>query len=103
MVLLKNGKKPNTPLLPLPKKTSKILVVGSHANNLGYQCGGWTISWQGQGGNNITVGMFHFIFHYSGHLKTSWILRFISSFETIFDNCIEKNYSNLELLILEKI
>ncbi|KAF7153407.1 hypothetical protein RHSIM_Rhsim01G0197800 [Rhododendron simsii] len=56
MVLLKNGKKPNTPLLPLPKKTSKILVVGSHANNLGYQCGGWTISWQGQGGNNITVG-----------------------------------------------
>ncbi|KAE8663130.1 syntaxin 131 family protein [Hibiscus syriacus] len=25
---------------------SKILVAGSHADNLGYQCGGWTIEWQ---------------------------------------------------------
>ncbi|XP_028791048.1 uncharacterized protein LOC114746938 [Neltuma alba] len=56
LVLLKNGEDADTPVLPLPKKGAKILVTGSHANNLGYQCGGWTISWQGQGGNNITKG-----------------------------------------------
>ncbi|ONK74264.1 uncharacterized protein A4U43_C03F4470 [Asparagus officinalis] len=55
LVLLKNGKYPNQPLLPLPKKVPKILVAGSHADNLGYQCGGWTIEWQGASGN-ITAG-----------------------------------------------
>ncbi|KAG4927614.1 hypothetical protein JHK85_054100 [Glycine max] len=47
MVLLKNGESADKPLLPLPKKSPKILVAGSHADNLGYQCGGWTIEWQG--------------------------------------------------------
>ncbi|KAK3036173.1 hypothetical protein RJ639_029910 [Escallonia herrerae] len=56
LVLLKNGKNPNKPVLPLPKKASRILVTGAHANDLGLQCGGWTISWQGQSGNNITAG-----------------------------------------------
>ncbi|XVE90193.1 hypothetical protein DITRI_Ditri20bG0058900 [Diplodiscus trichospermus] len=56
LVLLKNGQSADHPLLPLPKKTSKILVAGSHANNLGYQCGGWTIQWQGLSGNNLTIG-----------------------------------------------
>ncbi|KAL8204869.1 hypothetical protein R6Q57_010492 [Mikania cordata] len=55
LVLLKNGKSSMKPLLPLPKKTSKILVAGSHADNIGYQCGGWTIEWQGVSGN-ITAG-----------------------------------------------
>ncbi|XP_042424359.1 beta-glucosidase BoGH3B-like [Zingiber officinale] len=55
LVLLKNGKSANDPLLPLPKK-AKVLVAGSHADNLGYQCGGWTLTWQGQGGNDITAG-----------------------------------------------
>lgn len=54
LVLLKNGKYHNQPLLPLPKKASKILVAGSHADNIGYQCGGWTITWQGAGGNTTT-------------------------------------------------
>lgn len=51
MVLLKkeNG------ILPLNKSTGKILVAGSKADNLGYQCGGWTISWQGSSGD-ITEG-----------------------------------------------
>ncbi|KAJ4835161.1 hypothetical protein Tsubulata_028751 [Turnera subulata] len=40
LVLLKNGKNGTDPLLPLPKKASKILVSGTHADNLGYQCGG---------------------------------------------------------------
>ncbi|KAL5708941.1 beta-glucosidase [Ranunculus cassubicifolius] len=56
LVLLKNGESADKPMLPLPKKAPKILVAGSHANNLGYQCGGWTINWQGQSGNNMTAG-----------------------------------------------
>ncbi|KAG8376862.1 hypothetical protein BUALT_Bualt09G0108000 [Buddleja alternifolia] len=55
LVLLKNGESADEPLIPLPKKSSKILVAGTHANNIGNQCGGWTIQWQGQSGN-ITVG-----------------------------------------------
>ncbi|KAM3278113.1 hypothetical protein ACQJBY_045777 [Aegilops geniculata] len=56
LVLLKNGKTAtDAPLLPLPKKAPKILVAGSHADNLGYQCGGWTIEWQGDTGRT-TVG-----------------------------------------------
>lgn len=58
LVLLKNGESADKPLLPLPKKAGKILVAGSHANNLGYQCGGWTIEWQGLSGNNITRGTY---------------------------------------------
>ena len=55
LVLLKNGKPGDAPLLPLPKKAARILVAGSHADNLGYQCGGWTIEWQGDTGRT-TVG-----------------------------------------------
>ncbi|KAL2250884.1 UNVERIFIED_CONTAM: Beta-glucosidase BoGH3B [Sesamum indicum] len=55
LVLLKNGESANKPLIPLPKKASKILVAGTHADNIGNQCGGWTIQWQGQPGN-VTVG-----------------------------------------------
>ncbi|CAN1298223.1 Beta-glucosidase BoGH3B [Linum perenne] len=56
MVLLKNGKTEDKPMIPLPKKAKKILVVGSHADNLGYQCGGWTVEWQGYSGNDRTAG-----------------------------------------------
>lgn len=57
IVLLKNGKlDDDDALIPVPKKAGNILVAGSHADNLGYQCGGWTITWQGQGGNDITSG-----------------------------------------------
>jgi beta-glucosidase len=51
MVLLKN----KNGVLPLPKTIGRILVAGSQADNLGFQCGGWTISWQG-GTGNTTVG-----------------------------------------------
>jgi hypothetical protein len=50
LVLLKNDGK----ILPL-SKTAKILVAGKNADDLGYQMGGWSISWQG-GGGNTTVG-----------------------------------------------
>ncbi len=47
MVLLKN----NHSLLPLSPK-QRILVTGSHADDIGLQSGGWTISWQGTGNTN---------------------------------------------------
>ncbi|CAA3000652.1 lysosomal beta glucosidase-like [Olea europaea subsp. europaea] len=55
LVLLKNGGSSDKALIPLSKKSPKILVAGTHADNIGNQCGGWTIQWQGQTGN-ITVG-----------------------------------------------
>ncbi|XP_038900909.1 beta-glucosidase BoGH3B-like [Benincasa hispida] len=56
LALLKNGENADEPVLPLSKKATKILVAGTHADNLGYQCGGWTITWQGLSGNNLTTG-----------------------------------------------
>ncbi|KAF8018857.1 hypothetical protein BT93_H3675 [Corymbia citriodora subsp. variegata] len=55
LVLLKNGKDTEKPLLPLDKNAKKILVAGSHADDLGYQCGGWTGTWHGSSGR-ITIG-----------------------------------------------
>ncbi|KAL2492852.1 Glycosyl hydrolase family protein [Abeliophyllum distichum] len=54
LVLLKNGESADEPLIPLPKKASKILVAGSHANDIGNQCGGLTIEWKGQSGNTTS-------------------------------------------------
>jgi beta-glucosidase len=51
LVLLKNKNN----LLPLPKTKGRILVAGSKADDIGSQCGGWTISWQGKTGG-ITKG-----------------------------------------------
>lgn len=70
LVLLKNGESATQPLLPLPKKATKILVAGIHADNLGYQCGGWTIEWQGLGGNSLTTGTFSFHPIYSDSTNT---------------------------------
>ena len=47
LVLLKNHQ--NT--LPLDK-AARILVTGKNANNIGHQCGGFTIAWQGVSGND---------------------------------------------------
>jgi beta-glucosidase len=47
LVLLKN----DNAALPISKKTSKILVAGQAADDIGMMCGGWTISWQGQIGS----------------------------------------------------
>lgn len=64
LVLLKNGKHLEKPFLPLDKNAEKILVTGTHADDLGYQCGGWTKSWDGQSGR-VTIGKFSLI--YSNH------------------------------------
>lgn len=42
-------------VLPLQKNNQKILVAGKLANDLGAQCGGWSITWQGSNGQ-ITQG-----------------------------------------------
>ena len=51
LVLLKNDKR----VLPLSKSLRRIVVAGSSADDIGKQCGGWTISWQGKSGN-VTGG-----------------------------------------------
>ncbi len=48
LVILKNEN-----VLPLAT-TDQIFLTGSHANNTGLQCGGWTNGWQGSITNNIT-------------------------------------------------
>ncbi|GAU25717.1 hypothetical protein TSUD_216470 [Trifolium subterraneum] len=55
LVLLKNGKDPSKPFIPLNKNTKRILVAGTHANDIGYQCGGWTRTKYGSSGQ-ITIG-----------------------------------------------
>ena len=61
LVLLKNGKDPWKPLLPLDRKAKRILITGSHADDLGYQCGGWTATWDGTSGR-ITIGMLYLFY-----------------------------------------
>jgi len=50
LVLLKNDR-----ALPLSKNAARIHVAGRSADNLGNQCGGWTIDWQGRTGE-VTPG-----------------------------------------------
>ena len=49
LVLLKN----NNHVLPLFKEAVRIHVAGKSADDIGNQCGGWTIDWQGKSGNVI--------------------------------------------------
>jgi beta-glucosidase len=52
LVLLKNERK----ALPISKQAPRIHVAGKSADNIGNQCGGWTIDWQGKTGNVTTGG-----------------------------------------------
>ena len=52
LVLLKNSDH----VLPLKKNLKRIVVVGKAADDLGIQCGGWTIDWQGKSGAVTTGG-----------------------------------------------
>ncbi|HRL12504.1 MAG TPA: glycoside hydrolase family 3 protein [Aggregatilineales bacterium] len=51
LVLLKG----EPPVLPLARTASRLLIAGAGADNMGRQCGGWTIEWQGKEGD-ITPG-----------------------------------------------
>ncbi len=50
VVMLKNEN-----LLPLSRDLSKVIITGRGAHNIGMQCGGWSIHWQG-GMGDITEG-----------------------------------------------
>jgi len=52
LVLLKNEGQ----ALPLSRKIRRLAVVGKAADDLGIQCGGWTISWQGAAGQKLLGG-----------------------------------------------
>ena len=52
LVLLKNENK----ILPISKKVKHIALAGISADDIGNQCGGWTIGWQGKSGNTISGG-----------------------------------------------
>ncbi len=51
LVLLKN----ENMILPLSKHLNHLVVIGEAADDLGVQCGGWTIDWQGRKGE-VTHG-----------------------------------------------
>lgn len=59
LVLLKNERG----ALPLKKSAKRVAVIGAAADDLGAQCGGWTISWQGShgavtpGGTTLLAGL----------------------------------------------
>ena len=46
LVLLKN----ENHVLPISKTAPRIHVAGKSADNIGNQCGGWTVTWQGRSG-----------------------------------------------------
>jgi beta-glucosidase len=52
LVLLKNEGQ----ALPLSKKAARLHIAGKNADDMGNQCGGWTIDWQGRSGNVTTGG-----------------------------------------------
>lgn len=52
IVMLKNDHK----TLPISKQVARIHVGGKSADDMGNQCGGWTISWQGGSGNVMPGG-----------------------------------------------
>jgi beta-glucosidase len=52
LVLLKNEGK----ALPLSKKAARVHIAGKNADDIGNQCGGWTIDWQGRSGDVTTGG-----------------------------------------------
>jgi beta-glucosidase len=49
LVVLKNKRR----ALPVSKRLARIHVAGSGADDIGNQCGGWTISWQGKSGAGV--------------------------------------------------
>lgn len=52
LVLLKNANR----ALPLARGLKRLHVVGRAADDLGMQCGGWTIEWQGKKGRVVEGG-----------------------------------------------
>lgn len=84
LVLLKNENK----ILPINKKTKKIVVVGEHANNSGLQSGGWTINWQGKIGN------------YKGATTILEGIQNLSEGNVVYDKDATGNHFNADVAII---
>jgi beta-glucosidase len=84
LVLLKHRNN----VLPINKKTNKIVVVGEHANNAGLQSGGWTLAWQGVGHN------------YEGATTILEGVKSIAKGEVIYDADATGNYTNADIAII---
>jgi len=74
--------------LPIDKNSSKIVVVGEHANNAGLQSGGWTIGWQGVGHN------------YVGSTTILEGIKSISKGEVIYDVEATGNHTDTDVAIV---
>lgn len=77
LVLLKNDG-----ILPLKTEMTSIAVAGPFADDIGAQCGGWTITWQGQTGD-ITDGttIYEGIQEYAGKNSEIVLVRDVSEAE----------------------
>jgi len=84
LVLLKN----DNHVLPISKKTKKIVVVGEHANSAGFQSGGWTINWQGTSEN------------YKGATTILEGIKKQSKGEVVYDKNATENHFDADLAII---
>ena len=84
LVLLKN----KDTILPLDKKSKKIVVVGEHANNSGLQSGGWTINWQGTNEN------------YEGATTLLEGIKNLAEGKVIYDKNATGNHSDADVAVI---
>ncbi len=84
LVLLKN----EDDILPLDKKTAKIVVVGEHADNSGLQSGGWTVNWQGTQEN------------YQGATTILQGIKKLSQGDVLYDKNATEKHANAEVAII---
>ncbi len=84
LVLLKN----NRNVLPLRRESDKIVVVGEHADNSGFQSGGWTVAWQGVWDN------------YAGATTILEGIQKYSSGEVVYDKGGEGNHLDADVAII---
>lgn len=84
LVLLKNENQ----ILPISKHTSKVVVVGEHADSSGLQSGGWTLDWQGNAGD------------YSGATTILEGIKRLSEGEVIYDPQATGNHKDADIAII---
>lgn len=84
LVLLKHKNQ----VLPIDKNTSKIVVVGEHANNSGLQSGGWTVAWQGTNKN------------YAGATTILEGINAIANGKVVYDADATGNHSDADVAII---
>jgi beta-glucosidase len=84
LVLLKHENN----VLPINKNSKKIVVVGEHADNAGFQSGGWTLAWQGVQEN------------YSGATTILEGIQKEASGKVIYDANATENHTDADVVII---